>query len=49
MSIQNELGVPARTIGTLGGSHLDVTGVLRISVDDLARTYEGAIPSVMER
>ncbi len=44
-----ELGVPARAIGHLTGDHLDVAGVLRVSVDDLTRTYEGAIPSVMER
>jgi phosphoribosylformylglycinamidine synthase len=44
-----ERGVPARAIGRLGGSHLDVTGVLRISTDDLVRTYEGAIPALMER
>jgi phosphoribosylformylglycinamidine synthase len=45
----SELGVPARTIGALGGSHLHVADVLRVSVDDLTRTYEGAIPSLMER
>jgi phosphoribosylformylglycinamidine synthase subunit PurL len=40
-------GVPARPIGSLQGSHLEVAGVLRVSVDDLTRTYEDAIPSLM--
>jgi phosphoribosylformylglycinamidine synthase subunit PurL len=45
----DERGIPARPIGRLGGSHLDVAGTLRVSVDDLRRTYEDAIPSLMER
>jgi phosphoribosylformylglycinamidine synthase len=44
-----DLGVAARVIGRLTGSHLDVAGVLRISTDDLAQTYEDAIPALMER
>ncbi len=42
-------GVPATAIGTLAGDHLDVAGLLRVAVDDLRSTYEGAIPALMDR
>jgi phosphoribosylformylglycinamidine synthase len=41
--------VPAAAIGVLEGDHLDVEGILRCSVDDLRDTYEGAIPSLMNK
>jgi phosphoribosylformylglycinamidine synthase len=49
LAAARRLGVPARTIGTLRGSHLDVAGVLRVSVEDLTRVYEDALTLVMER
>jgi phosphoribosylformylglycinamidine synthase len=36
-------------LGTLGGSRLHVRDVLDVAVDDLARVYRDAIPSLMER
>ena len=41
--------VPGVVIGRLRGSSLNVRGVFDIPVDDLARVYREAIPSLMER
>jgi phosphoribosylformylglycinamidine synthase len=43
------LGVPARVVGRMGGSRLEIDGVLAVSLEDLISTYEGAIPSLMDR
>jgi hypothetical protein len=43
------LKVPARVIGLVDGAHLEVQSVLRVAVDDIRATYEGAIPSLMDR
>jgi phosphoribosylformylglycinamidine synthase len=43
------LHVPARVIGLVDGSHLDIAGLLRVSVADMTRVYEEAIPSLMGR
>jgi phosphoribosylformylglycinamidine synthase len=42
------LAVPARVIGLLGGSALEVENVLKIGVDDLRAPYEGTIPALMD-
>jgi phosphoribosylformylglycinamidine synthase len=49
LSEAERLGVPARVIGLVDGDHLDVSGALRVSVADMARAYEDAIPSLMDR
>ncbi|HVE92568.1 MAG TPA: phosphoribosylformylglycinamidine synthase subunit PurL [Actinomycetota bacterium] len=41
-------GVPASVIGTTGGDSLEVQGVLRVPLDDLARAHRGTIPALMD-
>jgi len=44
-----ELGVAGLAIGNMNGAHLNVEGVIRVSLDDLISANEGAIPSLMDR
>jgi phosphoribosylformylglycinamidine synthase len=45
----SRFGVPAQPIGRLTGRHLEVDLALHVSVEDLRRAYESAIPALMER
>jgi phosphoribosylformylglycinamidine synthase subunit PurL len=49
LSEADKLGVPARVIGLVDGSHLEIAGLLRVSVQDMSDAYERAIPSLMNR
>jgi phosphoribosylformylglycinamidine synthase len=40
-------GVPAATLGTVGGSHLKINGICTISLVDLAERHEGWFPAFM--
>jgi phosphoribosylformylglycinamidine synthase len=41
-----ERGVPAETIGTVGGPDLDVTGCFTVPLDELARAHAGPLPAI---
>jgi phosphoribosylformylglycinamidine synthase len=45
----SRLGVPAQRIGEFRGEDLEIAGVLRLSLDELRRPYEGTIPALMDR
>jgi phosphoribosylformylglycinamidine synthase len=38
-------GLPARRIGTVGGSSLDIDGVGAIDLDELRAAHEGTLPA----
>jgi len=42
-------GLPGVVLGTARGARLQIDGVLDVSVADLARVYDDAIPALMER
>jgi phosphoribosylformylglycinamidine synthase len=48
LSAATKAGVPARPIGRLHGSHLEIAALLRVAVDDLRRAFDGAIPVLMD-
>ena len=41
-----ERGVPAETIGTVGGAALDVAGCFSVPLDELAGAHRGTLPAI---
>src|SRR5579875_3328537 len=41
-----ERGVPAATIGAVGGTSLDVDGCFTVPLDELAETHQGTLPAI---
>jgi phosphoribosylformylglycinamidine synthase len=46
LAAATDTGVPARVIGTTGGTELDVAGVPALTLDELRTAWEGTLPAL---
>jgi phosphoribosylformylglycinamidine synthase len=49
VALADDAGVPAAVVGRMEGDALEIVGAFAIPVDELTASFEGAIPSLMDR